>query len=322
MATAVAVAPIAPSSGEQLDELHGLAERLDDVIAGLDASRCDSTTALGLLGVFSRVRKTAAVGEALVAARVDECSAHEQTDHRSTAHLLADLGGTTVGKAKETIDTAKRLRECSATEHALRSGAVSIEQAHVVTSAAAVDPSAEAGLLRIAEDESLPTLHHRAREVKQAAENDRMGVYRRQCAARSLKHWIADDGMVCGRFQLPPDAGAMVVNTLEREADRIFRAKRASGDHETHDRYLADALEATVTGRAAGDDAAVAAPRPVEAVTMRSACTILRMLGDASGDSSPRFTSRQRDASPSTTATRRSSAGHRSLHTGAQDCAC
>ncbi|MCZ7528483.1 MAG: HNH endonuclease [Acidimicrobiia bacterium] len=194
----------------------------------------------------------AAAGEVLAARRVEELGAYRAAGHRSTAQLLAARGVTTLARATEVVETAKRLEASPGTEAALRAGAVSVEQAHAITMAVEAVPSAEGDLLALAGREGLRTLQDRARHVRLEADDDRLGRYRRQHAARSLVHGRDDEGMVWGRFRLPPDLGAVVVNRIEHQADAEHRAGHREGRREGHDRYLADALVTLVTARAGG----------------------------------------------------------------------
>ena len=167
--------------------LRRLAGELDAVVAELEPERADVDGALDLIALFARVRKAAAAGEAVVARRVDECGAHRSTGHRSTAHLLAELGGTTLGRAADVVDTGKRLRDRPATDAALRAGAVSIEQAHAVMAAAEADPDAEAELLALAGRESLRRLAERAQLQVERLVRDEPSSHRR--AGGCLRRW-------------------------------------------------------------------------------------------------------------------------------------
>ena len=64
--------------------------------------------------------------------------------------------------------------------------------------------------------------------------------------SRTLRMWSDADGMLHGRFALPTAIGAQVKANIDREVQRIFRARRSGTDHEPHDRYAADALCAFV----------------------------------------------------------------------------
>ncbi|MCZ7525610.1 MAG: HNH endonuclease [Acidimicrobiia bacterium] len=196
----------------------------------------------------SRLRRAAAALEVLAARRVEELGAYRRAGYGSTARLLAARGATSLVRAGEVVETAKRLGSCPRTEQALVAGEVSVEQAHVITGAVAVVPGAEEDLLALAGTGSLRSLRERARDVRLEAEEDRLGRYRRQHAARGLVHGRDDEGMVWGRFRLPPDLGAAVVHRLEHQGDAEYRTACREGRREAHDRYLADALVTLVTG--------------------------------------------------------------------------
>jgi HNH endonuclease len=142
------------------------------------------------------------------------------------------------------------VRGQAATEAALRAGALSIDQASLVSDAVAADPAAESQLLATAGRETLRTLRERSHAVQTAAADDRVARHERQRACRAFRHGIDRDGMVWGHFRLPPDTGGGVVNRVERETDREFRRARREGRHEAHEQYAADALVAVVTGTA------------------------------------------------------------------------
>ena len=92
----------------------------------------------------------------------------------------------------------------------------------------------------------------KARSVKAAAEEDRLGRYERQRRSASFRHGVdGSDGMVWGHFRLPPDEGAAVVNRIEEETDRVFRAAHREGRRDPIERYAAEALVRVVTGTAA-----------------------------------------------------------------------
>ncbi|MCZ7525190.1 MAG: HNH endonuclease [Acidimicrobiia bacterium] len=243
------------------EELAALAGRAEEVLAVVAAERLEGEEALTVLAWASRLRRVGAALEVLAARRVEELGLYRRSGHRSTADLIATRSGTSRVRAEEVVETAKALGSCPQTEQALVSGTVSVEQARAVTAAAAVVPEAEADLLALAGTESLRTLQERARDVRLEAEVDRLGRYRRQHAARSLVHGRDDEGMVWGRFRLPPDLGAAVVNRLEHQADAEHRTAHREGRREGHDRHLADALVSLLTSAGEADPAVRAAPR-------------------------------------------------------------
>ncbi len=70
------------------------------------------------------------------------------------------------------VAVAEAIAALPATEAALRRGDLSAAQAHEVTSAAVLDPSAEAGLLHLARHGSLAELKRAAKKVRAAATDD------------------------------------------------------------------------------------------------------------------------------------------------------
>jgi hypothetical protein len=247
------------------DEMEHLASRLGALVSELEPDRLEPATALRVLGAFARAAKHAAAGEALVARRVDDTGAHEHAGFASTEQLLASVAGTSPAHAAKVVETGRRLAVHEQTAAAVRGGHVSVEQAHAVTTAAAAAPDAEASLLDLAARKGLRHLEARARDVRLAADDDRLGRYHRQRATRRLHHGIDDDGMGWGRWHLPPDQHMAVVNRLERQADREYRRAYREGRREDHDRSLADALVALTTARAHVDDGNGAASRDLRA---------------------------------------------------------
>ncbi|MCZ7525298.1 MAG: HNH endonuclease [Acidimicrobiia bacterium] len=242
-------------------QLADLVERAEGLLAALDSERFEGDEALAVLGAASRMRRVGGALEVLAAGRVEELGAYRRSGHRSTAHLIATRTGTSPARAAEVVETAKRLGSCPRTEEALVAGALSVEQAHAITGAAHLVPEAEGDLLVVASTESVRTLRERARDVRLEAEEDRLGRYRRQHAARSLAHGRDDEGMIWGRFRLPPDLGAAVVNRLEHQADAEYRTADPEGRREGHDRHLADALVTLLTSAGGSDPPVRAAPR-------------------------------------------------------------
>ncbi|MCZ7526255.1 MAG: HNH endonuclease [Acidimicrobiia bacterium] len=254
----------------------GLVGQAEGLLGALRSGRLEADEALGVLGSLSRLGRVVSAAQVLVARRVEELGAYRGSGHRSTAQLLAVRSGTSLARATEVVETAKRLGSCPRTEEALVSGAVSVEQAHAIARAVEAVPSAEGDLLALAGTGSLRTLQDKARDLRLEADDDRLGRYRRQHAARSLVHGRDDEGMVWGRFRLPPDLGAAVVTRLEHQADTEYRRGYREGRREAHDRHLADALVTLLTAGptpSAGEDVAdgQADPARTHARTVRAA---------------------------------------------------
>src|SRR5205809_601926 len=218
--------------GALSDLVEQAASALERVSPELEPELLDRDLALRVFELLVRVVKLAEASQARVARRIDECGAHRGTGHLSPAHLLAATAGVSLARASDAIRTGHQLVEQPAVDDAFRSGRLSLEQAAAISDAVAADPSAERALLEVAPRETLRTLQEKARAVRGAADEDRLGRYRRQCAARGVWHRTDADGMVRGSFAFPPDVGARFVNRLQAEADVEYRRALGEGRHE------------------------------------------------------------------------------------------
>jgi hypothetical protein len=224
--------------------------RVEHALTSFDPARVSAEDAARVVGVVARLERMCAAARARAAQRVDDAMLHRKLGYTNSAEWLARQSGTTVGDAAALMQTALRVEDLPATRDAFVSGALSPAQASAVAQAARVDPAAEAGLLRTASSESLKVLRAESRHVQALARSDQHAHYLHQVARRSFHHWTDDDGMVCGKFMLPPDRGARVVSAIQRESDCRFRAAYKAGLREPHEAYAADALVAIVTGKA------------------------------------------------------------------------
>src|SRR5207249_11767353 len=102
-------------------------------------------------------------------------------------------------------------------------------------------PACEPALLAVAANRDLQGLREEARKVRLAAE-DRDALAARQRAQREVRHWVDEEGMVAGRFRLPPAVGTPFVHRLEAETDRVYREAYRDGRREARVASAADAL--------------------------------------------------------------------------------
>lgn len=59
---------------------------------------------------------------------------------------------------------------------------------------------------------------------------------------RTWRTWTDPDGMFAGSFRVTPEVGGLIKSRMDREIQRIFRARRKCSEHEPIDRYAADAF--------------------------------------------------------------------------------
>jgi hypothetical protein len=186
---------------------------------------------------------------AMTAKRVAETSAHAANGDRNAATTVARVLGVGAGEVRSAIDTAEKLEHLPLTDAAVRAGKLSAHEARMIAGAATVNPEAERALLVAAEHGLVPLqdacIAARARvEVPEERAQ-------RQHAARRLRMWTDDDGMVAGHFRLTPEIGGQIKVALDGAVQRTFRARRARTEHEPHEAYAADALATFILGRAA-----------------------------------------------------------------------
>ena len=214
----------------------------------------DSRGSVRMLGELATIKRLVDRLIAQAAQRADETNAHAATSDRSGIALAARLAGVETGQMKTAVETVRKLEALPATAAAVRAGRLSAREAELVAGAAAVDPSAEA-LLLAKTGEGLARLKDECQRVRARVE-DASTRRSRMHASRTLRMWTEADGMLHGRFALPTEIGALVKANIDREVQRIFRARRKSEHHEPPDRYAADALTEYVIGRVAASPVA------------------------------------------------------------------
>ena len=183
---------------------------------------------------------------AQAAKRVADTAAHTSSGDRDAAQFYARAVGVDASEARRAITTAKRLEQLPETEAAVREGRLSARQAELVADAATRNPGAERELLAAADEGMVPLKD--ACVIARAHAEDATARAVRQHAARRLRIWTAADGMVEGHFRLAPEVGGRVKAAIDAGTQRIFRARRRSGPHESLDAYTADALAELVDG--------------------------------------------------------------------------
>lgn len=224
------------------ETLGMLRASLKKIAENLEPEVLEAASAAKLVEEFAAIERLGAAGKALAARRVADSGAWRASGERSPAHWMAKATGTSVGSAIGVLETAARLSELPATDHAVRSGRLSEAQAREIASAAAASPQSEDGLLRAAHTDGLAGLKDRCAKVRAAAVPDEAERYDRVHKRRRLRHWTDPDGAFRLDALLTPDAGATVLAALEPVKERIFAEARKQGRREPYEAYAADAL--------------------------------------------------------------------------------
>jgi hypothetical protein len=99
---------------------------------------------------YARLEKLVAFGKAMLAHRLDDPAE------------LARVTGTSVPKAKETVETGHALQDAGEVRAALQTGAISLDQASAVATAERARPGTSSELLAVAAEESFQVLRERS----------------------------------------------------------------------------------------------------------------------------------------------------------------
>ena len=196
-----------------------------------------------LVEALARAETSIAVVRTRAALRAAACGEHRQRGFREPADWIARTTGSTARDARAELETTKELASCPATQEAVAAGFVSLAQAAEIVRTVSALPGSEAELVEVAKTASLSRLRDEARRRRVKAVRAEE-LYAAQRAAREVRHWRDELGMVCGRFRLPPDVGVPFINRLDRATNRLRREAKPRGNAEQWEQHAADALVA------------------------------------------------------------------------------
>ena len=189
---------------------------------------------------LERIRRLIADTQLRIVRRINESVIGDDTE-ASKARWLAMRAGQSTRDAGRDIAVSDALLELSETDRAMRRGELSAAQAHEVTSAAVLDPSAEAELLALAREGSLAELKRAAKKVRAAATDNekkaRDAHEHRDLAAGSDEE--TGEGWFHGHG--PTTAVAELLAHLEPWVQAEFERARKDGRRERRGALMFDA---------------------------------------------------------------------------------
>jgi len=218
---------------------------LSEALAAVEAEvsrldpRClsfeDATRLSGLLA--AHVKRCQAV-QASVASRLAECDGM-----RGIARVAKDMGKTP-GQVRAEIDTMTAAAEIPALAEALSAGEVSLAQGAEIAKTEAEVPGSVERLLETARREGLGKVKDEGRRIRHSA-MDETELQAKRVAAREVRSFTDDLGMVNIHARLLPEDGMRILARLEAEAQRAW----LDGDREsTVSQRLGDGLVRLVDG--------------------------------------------------------------------------
>ncbi|MCA1844522.1 MAG: HNH endonuclease [Actinobacteria bacterium] len=224
---------------------------LREALSGFEPALLSGEDCAAVAEELARTEKACAGVRAAAAARAAECGAHRRRGWADGADWLAQVSGTSRGEARAALETVASMDACPVTRAALAAGEVSLAQAGEIAKAEAVRPGSEVELVGLAKRKSYTAVRDEARKVRLAAVEPEE-LRRRQVAARSLRWWRDELGMVRLHAALTPEVGIPLVNRLEAETDRIRRRARSGGSEELREAHAADAFVKLTAGKGRG----------------------------------------------------------------------
>ncbi|HKA83854.1 MAG TPA: DUF222 domain-containing protein [Acidimicrobiales bacterium] len=208
---------------------------------------------------FDGIERLAASAKTLLAGRVDESSVWQRAGDRSAPEYLARKSGSSLGAARTSLETSKRVRTLPQTRSAMQRGELSRAQADEIAGAASANPGAERSLLASVPGSSLTELRERCARTRAAADPDRDATQRRIHRERRLRRWTDAEGAWNLSARGTPDAGSRFNAVLNPIIDELFQAARSAGRRETREAYAFDAL--IELARRSGREGAAPGPR-------------------------------------------------------------
>jgi hypothetical protein len=215
-----------------------------------DPALMDRSTAVETVSEWSAIVNAAQAACDMASARVVECGTPVGSPNAEDD--LANRMGTSKTKASERARHGKRLREQEKTRDAATSGALSGDQATLISDAVDANPDAEQGLLDTAAHKSHAELKDECARTKAAADKNPDATEARIHAKRCVRRYTDAEGAAHLRAVGTKRDMAKLDAAISREVDTIFNAKRAAGEREPYDAYLFDAL-ITLADGVAGD---------------------------------------------------------------------
>ncbi|MDQ1695340.1 MAG: hypothetical protein QOJ03_693 [Frankiaceae bacterium] len=199
------------------------------------------------------IERIAAAVKAQAAARVAESGSWKGNGARSAAHELARETGSTVGAAREALETAQALRELPDLAAAARRGELSPTQTSAVAAVGGVAPELVPDLVTRARETTVAELREECARTLASREPDPDAKRARIREERSLRQWTDPSGARVLQLRDAPDVIAGVMTDIAPAREALFAQARKRGTQIRPEAMDADALVATVrTGRDGG----------------------------------------------------------------------
>jgi len=224
------------------DRLFELRRAIGRYAAHFDPNVVSCADAARVVKQTAEIEAVVRTIQSLAAARLSEGDSWKTKGHRSAAEALARETGTSIGAAKDVIETGRRLGSRPDLSDAACSGELSFAQTSLIANASEADPRAEKRLVGHASRLSLSELKSAVAKTKADADPDPEARRRRIHARRYLRSWTDIEGTWHLNAAGNPEDGAQIMSAIGSISESIFRAARTEGRREPPDAYSFDAL--------------------------------------------------------------------------------
>jgi hypothetical protein len=201
--------------------------------------RVSSMSSQGAESLFTDVL---AAERSIVALKLELAARFAENHGAKAADDLARKSGTSKGKAKRTVDTAKKLKDQPVVTDALCNGELSEDQASLIADAADVNPSAAGDLVKKAKNGSIGDLRQECSRAKAAADGDEDATHARVHRNRSFKTGNDAEPSFWGSIRGTTIDGSEFMAHFQPFRERLFHRNRKAGIFLTSEQLDFDAL--------------------------------------------------------------------------------
>jgi hypothetical protein len=222
------------------DTITSTRTAMEELAATFEPCALTHDQAVRVVDELGAIRRLTEGVLAKAAKRVADTASCRKGAEHDAARAYARAAGVEASEGRRAIRMAKQVEHLPATAAAVQEGRLSTREAQMIAEAATIDRAVEQELLDAAAQGIVPLKD--ACLAARARAEDPTERAARQHASRGLRMWTAGDGMLEGHFRLTPEVGGQVKSAIDDGVQRIFRARRKDGPHESHEAYAADAL--------------------------------------------------------------------------------
>jgi hypothetical protein len=234
-------------------------DQVADWAAGFDASAYTVEQCQQIVSHATAMERMMGAVKAQAAARVAQTEVWKESGARSPAHALADATGTTVGAARETLQTGAAMATLPELAAAACRGKLSPAQSASLASVGVVARELVPALIDRAQQTSVAEFREECARTLAAREPDPEAKRAKIHAERELRSWSAPSGARVLQLTDTPDIVAAVITQIAPAREALYAQARERGETIRPEALDADALVATIhagaKGRADSDDA-------------------------------------------------------------------